>query len=235
MNEKLGNVHLPLVDDSPVLLKHELIADVCNRYLNDGDSFLDAGCGLGQVSMLVQKKNKNAEIHLADAYKECIDLSISRVSAAATYLIDEQSFDLSSVPNEYFDVVVLSHVLEHLLNPVDAMRQLVAKLKPNGILVVAVPNAIRPDLFLLSAMRRHYVNRGHVFAWDRSTWRNFLERILQLEVVEYADSFLRFPGHSRPVLRPLSLALGKMFPHWCNEHIAVIRNSDRFPDSGRRG
>jgi SAM-dependent methyltransferase len=44
------------------------------------------------------------------------------------------------IPWTGFDVVVLSHVLEHLPRPADALRDLAAALSPGGLLYVAVPD-----------------------------------------------------------------------------------------------
>ena len=46
----------------------------------------------------------------------------------------------SPYPPGFFDVVVFWHVLEHVRDPVAALRKSRAILKPGGLLVVAVPN-----------------------------------------------------------------------------------------------
>lgn len=47
---------------------------------------------------------------------------------------------LSMLESHTFDVITLWHVLEHLRNPEEQIKQLKHLLKPNGRLVVAVPN-----------------------------------------------------------------------------------------------
>jgi SAM-dependent methyltransferase len=42
--------------------------------------------------------------------------------------------------DEYFDIVVIWHVLEHLRDPCRVLREVKSVLKPNGMLVIAVPN-----------------------------------------------------------------------------------------------
>ncbi len=44
------------------------------------------------------------------------------------------------IPWDDFDVVVMSHVVEHLADPGAVLREVWAKLRPNGILFVAVPD-----------------------------------------------------------------------------------------------
>ncbi|CAM1369331.1 Methyltransferase domain-containing protein [Tenacibaculum sediminilitoris] len=48
--------------------------------------------------------------------------------------------DLSEIENKRFDVITLWHVLEHIPNLVNYIQQLKLLLKPNGVLVIAVPN-----------------------------------------------------------------------------------------------
>lgn len=43
------------------------------------------------------------------------------------------------------DVVTIHHVLEHLREPLDAVRQFHQWLKPDGLLYISVPNVHRPD------------------------------------------------------------------------------------------
>jgi len=46
----------------------------------------------------------------------------------------------SSFAAEHFDVITAHHVLEHLRDPVDALKRLAAWLAPNGVVYVSVPN-----------------------------------------------------------------------------------------------
>jgi 2-polyprenyl-3-methyl-5-hydroxy-6-metoxy-1,4-benzoquinol methylase len=48
--------------------------------------------------------------------------------------------DYLSSSTEKFDIIVLSHVLEHLLHPDDSLRRLRSRLNPGGRLIIAVPN-----------------------------------------------------------------------------------------------
>jgi SAM-dependent methyltransferase len=58
---------------------------------------------------------------------------------AAVELIGTDIDDLQSVSGT-FDLIILSHVLEHLQHPVIALRLLASKLAKNGMLFIEVPN-----------------------------------------------------------------------------------------------
>jgi len=48
---------------------------------------------------------------------------------------------LESLPDEqFFDVVVMNHILEHVSDPVALLKTVLARLKPGGVLHLAVPN-----------------------------------------------------------------------------------------------
>jgi 2-polyprenyl-3-methyl-5-hydroxy-6-metoxy-1,4-benzoquinol methylase len=49
---------------------------------------------------------------------------------------------LATVPNGAFDVVICSHVLEHIDDPIDTASQLAAKLKPSGLMYIETPAKI---------------------------------------------------------------------------------------------
>ncbi|MDQ3776866.1 MAG: class I SAM-dependent methyltransferase [Pseudomonadota bacterium] len=46
----------------------------------------------------------------------------------------------ADLPKEAFDVIRLEHVLEHIVDPVATLRQLGERLRPDGAIVIAVPN-----------------------------------------------------------------------------------------------
>lgn len=73
-----------------------------------------------------------------------IDVSASSVQAARARGLDvrEAAFaDIDSVlgPDETFDAIVMSHVLEHVEDPLGVTRTLMARLNPGGRLMAAVP------------------------------------------------------------------------------------------------
>lgn len=76
----------------------------------------------------------------------CTGIDVSTASAAAArakgFDVREAAFaDLDRVlgPTDRFDAVVLSHVLEHVADPLAVMRTLQQRLKPGGRLMTAAP------------------------------------------------------------------------------------------------
>lgn len=50
-------------------------------------------------------------------------------------------FSTERVDHRQFDVVMLSHVIEHIYSPRDFLRDVISVLRPGGVLIVITPNA----------------------------------------------------------------------------------------------
>jgi len=79
--------------------------------------------------------------------------------------------DMSKVPDGHFDVVLSSHVLEHLPDPGANLALLATKLKPTGKLVLVLP-----------VEKHKYVPFDvdvdqHLYAWNFRTINNLLARV----------------------------------------------------------
>lgn len=221
--DAVQNVHVAY-GDLPVTTYHRVVADLAVRHAT-GPAFLDIGCGRGEIPALIRESMPDAEISIADAYDACITLTRNRVGRIKyAYLLSETDPRITDI-SDRFDVITMSHVLEHMHDPLKVLREVMSILNPGGHLVVAVPNTATPAGLLYALLRRDYVNRGHAYSWDPSHWRNFL-RIAALDVVEHAHDFVHWvPG--RLGMR-VSQALGrgfalKLFPWWSRSNISVLR------------
>jgi O-antigen biosynthesis protein len=84
------------------------------------------------------------------------------------------------VDDESFDVIVCGDVLEHLRDPLGALRAAVRKLKPDGYVVISLPNVAHGDvrLQLLSGAFRYrdlgLLDRTHIRFFTLETARELL-------------------------------------------------------------
>lgn len=91
--------------------------------------------------------------------------------------------DLRQLQGQQFDAVILSHVMEHLLEPAGMLAQIGPLLKPDGKLVVVVP--------LEAPVRKTSLrdNNHHLFSWNVQTFNGFLAAcgylVLSCEVKRY--------------------------------------------------
>jgi SAM-dependent methyltransferase len=95
---------------------------------------LEIGCGRG---LLLR--------HLAQLGHECHGIERSALAARRAAQSEElrvytQPLEKCHFADEYFDVVILWHVLEHLDHPQATLAQISRLLKPGGLLCLEVPN-----------------------------------------------------------------------------------------------
>jgi SAM-dependent methyltransferase len=100
--------------------------------------------------------------------------------ARINFGLDVHSLSVEDLPGplvgQRFDVVYMSHVLEHLLEPDSALGKIRKLLSPDGALVLRVPNL---DSFLFRLLGRHYVELYpdvHLFHYNRRSLTRLLAR-----------------------------------------------------------
>ena len=94
---------------------------------------LDVGCGLCET--LGYHAGRGCEVHGVEA-----DESARRIAAAFGFDVRVGLFDPSAYPPSSFDYVTLDQVLEHMTDPVSALRGVAQVLRPGGTAVVSIPN-----------------------------------------------------------------------------------------------
>jgi 2-polyprenyl-3-methyl-5-hydroxy-6-metoxy-1,4-benzoquinol methylase len=102
----------------------------CDR-IRQGERVIDIGCGCGAVAKSIF--DKGALVTAIDMDLENISLAKSRYgNTAIKFLHGDATRDL---PQEKFDVVLLSNVLEHIKNRTDFIRKIQSSVQPNRFLI----------------------------------------------------------------------------------------------------
>jgi SAM-dependent methyltransferase len=96
--------------------------------------FLDVGCGVGY--MLWAAKELGWEVEGVDPSKAFIEAGQKRLGVVGKAVFLEDA----NFPNDYFDGILMSSILEHLYNPIDTLREVRRVLNPNGWFHFDVPN-----------------------------------------------------------------------------------------------
>lgn len=65
----------------------------------------------------------------------------STIAKSKGHKIIKGYFEKSKIPANHFDMVIANHTLEHMENPLKVLQKINTILKPQGILLIDVPNA----------------------------------------------------------------------------------------------
>lgn len=173
---------------------------------------LDIGCGRGYYFPLYQALGIRAQG--VDIDRDALEVGLARMPSAEII-----ATDATALPHDdaTIDAIVMSEILEHLKDPVQALQEANRVLKPGGLLLVTVPNAAYPFLWdplnwSLERLFGRHIARG-VFA---GIWANHLrlynEGNLRGEIVSAGfevSAILRQTRFSVPFIHNLVYGLGK--------------------------
>jgi len=107
------------------------------KYLPEtAKKILDIGCGNGAFSSLVKEKN-NAEVWGIELMEEEAKVAVTVLDKV---LVGNCEKHIEGLPEQYFDVIYLNDVLEHLVDPYSVLEILKSKLAPNGVVISSIPN-----------------------------------------------------------------------------------------------
>ncbi len=153
---------------------------------------LDVGCGAGAFGKALKDRGAREVVGIEvvpDAYERARLVLDDAICAS----IENIELPFSDA---YFDCVVCGDVLEHLVDPVVALRKLTRVLRPDGVIVISIPNVrFYQVVNMLAEGRWQYADSGIM---DRTHLRFFTKTEL-LELVSNAGLELKGIG-------PLSMA-----------------------------
>lgn len=113
---------------------YDRFSDVIHRYVSRGDVMLDAGCGSGRVFQYHFDEHQRPRL--------IVGVDMTDEPRANRNIDAAARADLGALPfrDASFDVIISSHVAEHLTQPERVFRELARVLKPGGRLLILTPN-----------------------------------------------------------------------------------------------
>lgn len=146
---------------------HEMLADTHPR------TVLDAGCGEGFVTDFVKRQNTDLRITGVDLSEKAIRYARERFGEQAHFCTGDL-YDLP-FPDDSFDTVLCSEVLEHLEAPGQAAAEL--RRVARNYVVITVP--LEPYFKWLNDLGQWMglsPDPGHVNFWTKDSFQTFIER-----------------------------------------------------------
>jgi 2-polyprenyl-3-methyl-5-hydroxy-6-metoxy-1,4-benzoquinol methylase len=125
-------------------------------------SILDAGCGTGHCLKMLQDKYGCKHLSGSDFSEQALQISRKICPQANLYRMDLMKDNLPAT----FDLILCQQVLEHLTKPELALHHLEKMLRPDGRLIITIPDGRLDDF------------AGHIHFWSRDSLPLFLEKEL---------------------------------------------------------
>ena len=166
-----------------ISLKKKL--NLINSFSSQDKKLLDVGCGTGDFLETAQHNSWN--ISGIEPNEEARGIANKKTNNSVFEIEQLLKFDANS-----FDVITLWHVLEHLPNLEDHIAVFKKLLKPNGTLLIAVPNYISYDAKHYKQFWAAYDVPRHLWHFNQASISKLVSKqLLEVEKVKpmWFDSF----------------------------------------------
>ena len=152
-----------------IMLLEDKIGSFC------GKKIIDLGCGDGVLTYELSRRN--AESYGVDISADAIGFAKQKhASLGSTASFYVESCIETHFNNSFFDAVVSSDVIEHLLEPIKLLKEIDRILKPGGVAIISTP--IRLTEFPLDKM--------HQTEWFMDEFINLIKDIFCQAEFEYS-------------------------------------------------
>ena len=128
---------------------------------------LDAGIGTGAMSeALASQAVRAVDLHGVDLSEKMLVQARHRLeSQVGSLTLRAADLDALPYPDGAFDMVLAAHVIEHLVEPDRALREISRVLKPGGVVVAVVTRASMAGALIQLMWRTHRVEPARARAW----------------------------------------------------------------------
>jgi ubiquinone/menaquinone biosynthesis C-methylase UbiE len=169
----------------------------------DARSILDVGCGRAWVAENFLKKN-------VQVYS--LDISITNPIKAIKIYPDKNHFGIVAdsftlpFPNESFDCVIASEIIEHVIDPQKFIQELIRVVKKNGSLVISTPYKEKIQYYLCIHCNQVTPVHAHIHSFDETKLESFS--------VNTNSKFNYYTFGNKALTYFLTYVILKYFPFW---------------------
>lgn len=184
-------------------LSNSLVRNTEFKYMSDlvkrekGKRILDYGCDSGYLTNMINNAAPKNEVCGADINIYAIIIARKKYKHIKFYEITDEFFKKNK-----FDIIIVSHVLEHLIERKEFMRKLLKILSDDCKIIIAIPQErIRGDAsiptFLLNLIKLRFEN-PHIVKLDYNDLQNLFDKIgFKINEKTYTNYFPPFKSEKR--------------------------------------
>jgi SAM-dependent methyltransferase len=143
---------------------------LASPHLRGRERVLDIGCDMGFM-LEAAKTDGFKELHGV----EPVPAARSIAETIEGTIVTGKFFEQTHYPADYFDLITLIHVLDHLYDPRVVLRQARKNLRPEGLILAVVHN-VRSLLGLLLGERFPIFNLYHHYFFNKDTLAELFRR-----------------------------------------------------------
>jgi len=98
---------------------------------------VELGCGEGSILLTIARAFGAKEVYGVDINEEALKKARAKGIKVAKVDLNKEPLPF---PSEFFDIVLMQEVIEHLTNPDNAIEETYRILKPKGYFLISTPN-----------------------------------------------------------------------------------------------
>ena len=173
------------------------LVDLCAQAHRDLSQarVLEVGAYYGYVLRRLAQRWPGVQLYGSEMHPAVVPIAKALCPRA-----DVRQGDLVDLPFDGpFDLLIMSEVLEHLVDPDAALERLVGLTAPGGAVVVTVPNGREDHKAANQFSPEHHSYSGHINFWSPESWGYFLQR--QVGERGAVDHGQMASGHLYAILR----------------------------------
>lgn len=175
---------------------------------------LEIGCGAAANLRLLKQRVPACVTVGIERDGEAVRHAIAHRSADEVHVADILEYPLAALEGRRFDLVLLSHVLEHFDDPARVLQRALGWLEPDGRVLVALPNLRHYSVVYELAVRGDFryrvdgiLDQTHLRFYTRRSALRFLTD-QGLEVLAHAPDIM---GRGSRLLSTMSLRMADEF------------------------